>query len=100
MNTSISYVFRLYIADDAPNSRLAHANLEKIASTLQLDNYQLEIVDVLENPKQAMEDEVIVTPMLVKLSPLPECRIIGNLNDHDKVAYILDLQTEHEKKAP
>lgn len=93
MNISNSYAFRLYIAGDAPNSRLAHTNLEKITSRLQPDNYQVEIVDVLENPKQALADEVIVTPTLVKLSPLPECRIIGNLNDHDKVAYILGIKT-------
>ena len=62
---------RLYIAGGAPNSVQAIANLEAICEEYLKDGYKLEIVDVLEHPRRAMADGVLVTPSLAKLSPLP-----------------------------
>ena len=89
-------VMRLYVAGGAPNSVQAIANLEAICRQYLRGNYQLEIVDVFEQPLRALADGVIVTPSLVKLSPLPTAQVVGNLSDKSKVLFALGL----EEKSP
>jgi circadian clock protein KaiB len=74
-------VMRLYIAGRAPNSVKAVANLEAICRQHFKDGYKLEIVDVCEYPRRALEDGVLVTPSLAKVSPSPGAHVIGNLGD-------------------
>lgn len=85
-------VLRLYVAGGAPNSVQAIANLEAICQQHLKGHYQLEIVDVFEQPLRALADGVIVTPSLTKLSPLPAAQIVGNLSDTSKVLLTLGLQ--------
>jgi circadian clock protein KaiB len=85
-------VMRLYVAGGAPNSVQAIANLEAIGQQYLKGNYQLEIVDVFEQPLRALADGVIVTPSLTKLSPLPAAQIVGNLSDTSKVLLALGLR--------
>jgi circadian clock protein KaiB len=85
-------VMRLYVAGGAPNSVAARANLEVICQRHLKGNYQLEIVDVFEQPLRALADGVIVTPSLIKLAPLPAARVVGNLSDTSKVLLALGLQ--------
>jgi circadian clock protein KaiB len=70
----------------------AIANLEAICRQHLKGNYQLEIVDVFEQPLRALADGVIVTPSLIKLSPLPAAQVVGNLSDRGKVLLALGLQ--------
>jgi circadian clock protein KaiB len=82
---------RLYVAGDAPNSVEAAANLKAICSGyLEPDTYDLEIVDVLEEPLRALEDGVLVTPTLLRVSP-QRLSIVGTLEDHRKVRQALGL---------
>jgi len=74
-------VMRLYIADGAPNSVKAVANLEAICKEYLKDGFELEIVDVLDFPRRALADGVLVTPHLAKLSPSPAAMVVGNLSD-------------------
>ncbi len=85
-------VLRLYVADSAPNSVQAISHLEAIGQQYLKGNYQLEIVDVFEQPLRALADGVIVTPSLIKLSPPPAARVVGNLSDTRKVLLALGLQ--------
>lgn len=85
-------VMRLYVAGGAPNSVQAIANLEAICQQHLKGHYQLEIVDVFEQPLRALADGVIVTPSLTKLSPPPAAQIVGNLSDQSKVLLALGLQ--------
>jgi circadian clock protein KaiB len=80
---------RLYIAGNAPNSVRAIANAKAICDEHFASRYELEIVDLLDNPSQALADGIIVTPTLVKLLPLPVQRVIGNLSDSNKVLLTL-----------
>src|SRR5688500_6305147 len=79
------YVFRLYVVGTAPNSLRAVANLRALCQKHLLNRYELEIIDILDNPMRALDDEVLLTPTLVKLAPAPVTRVIGNLNDHASV---------------
>ena len=86
-------VMRLYVAGRAPNSVKAIANLEAICRQHLKDGYKLEIVDVCEHPRRALDDGVLVTPSLAKLSPSPGASIIGNLSDTSSVLAAMGLST-------
>ncbi len=80
---------RLYVAGNGPNSVLARANIALFCDVENEQTCDLEIVDLLEFPQRALADGVIVTPTLLRLSPLPARRIVGNLSDRDKVLLML-----------
>jgi circadian clock protein KaiB len=80
---------RLYVAGNAPNSLRAIANARAICDEHFAARHDLEIVDLLEHPSRALADRIIVTPTLLKLSPLPAQRVIGNLSDTNQVLLVL-----------
>ncbi len=84
---------RLYVAGRAPNSVLALTNLRALLAAGQLEDgaLELEVVDVLKDPGRALEEGVLVSPTLVRLSPLPVVRIVGSLNDRETVRLALGL---------
>ena len=89
-------VLRLYVAGGAPNSVQAIANLQAICTEYLKDGHKLEVVDVLENPRRAMAEGVLVTPSLSKLSPQPATQVIGNLSDKMRVLLALGLRPHVE----
>ena len=76
---------RLYVAGNAPNSVRAIENLKVFCAHQLFDGHELEIVDLLKHPLRALEDGIIVTPTLLKVSPLPAQRVIGDLSDSPQV---------------
>lgn len=86
---------RLYIANDAPNSIQAVANLETICREHLKDAFKLEIIDVLAYPLRALADGVLVTPSLAKVSPSPITRVVGNLSDTGRVLRALGIRGVH-----
>jgi circadian clock protein KaiB len=89
---AVAGALRLYVAGNAPNSLRAIANAKAICDDHAADAsslYELEIVDVLEDPKRALADGIVVTPTLIKLSPLPSQRMVGNLSDTRQVLLTL-----------
>ena len=81
---------RLYVAGSSPNSLEARANLKVIEGRLGA-RFELELVDVLANPGRALSDGILVTPTLVRVSPWPSIRILGNLRDIELVLRTLGL---------
>ena len=79
------------MAGDAPNSCEARSNLAAILEGRSPDAYTLEEIDFLREPLRAMRDGVIVTPTLVKVSPIPMRKIIGNLRERATVIAALGL---------
>jgi circadian clock protein KaiB len=80
---------RLYVAGDAPNSATAIANIQAICSEHFAERHEIEIVDMTWHPHRAMEDDIIVTPTLLKLLPMPLRRVVGNLSDREQVLMVL-----------
>ena len=80
---------RLYIAGNAPNSVSAATNARAICEEFFHSRYELEVVDMLEEPHRALADEIIVTPTLLRLLPTPIQRIIGDLSDREQVLIVL-----------
>ena len=85
------YKFRLYIAGQAPNSVQATSNLLALCRNHLPDHHEIEIIDVLREPKLALAHGVLLTPTLVKLSPGPAVRIVGTLAQTDTVLSSLGL---------
>lgn len=75
------FKLRLYIAGGTQNSALAYANLTALCRAHLADRHDIELVDVLKEPKRALKDRIFMTPTLVKLSPAPSGRIVGTLNE-------------------
>jgi len=82
-------VLRLYVAGAAPNSLRAIANARAICEAHFPARHELEIVDLLEHPRRALADGIIVTPTLLRLQPSPVSRMIGNLSDTKQVLLTL-----------
>lgn len=83
--------FRLYIAGQGPNSRLAVANLASLCETYLVDRCETEIVDVFHHPERALEDGIFLTPQLLIVSPPPSQSIIGNLSRPEVLLQALNL---------
>lgn len=88
-------VFRLYVTDQAPSSVRAMANIRTICQEYLNDNYALEIVDATKEPLRAMEDGIILTPTLVKLSPEPRWTIVGDLSEDTRVLASMHADGHH-----
>jgi circadian clock protein KaiB len=82
------YQLRLYIAGLGPYANRAKQGLAEAAAEAGFD-YDLEIIDLCAEPHRAIVDRVVVTPTLVKLSPLPRAIVIGDLSDRDKIVMAL-----------
>lgn len=80
MKTRAVIRFRLYVTGNGPNSVQAVVNLKEICTTHLPGRHHIEIVDLLLEPERALDDRVLLTPTLVKLSPRPARRVIGNLS--------------------
>jgi circadian clock protein KaiB len=89
MKRSRRLLLRLYVAGNAPNSRLAIANISAMCGEHFNSFYELEVIDMLQDPRRALADRIIVTPTLLKISPSPSQRMIGNLSDTDQVLLTL-----------
>ena len=92
MNKRAHFTFRLYVAGDGPNSAQAIANLNALCRELLAERHEIEVVDVLRDPQRALADGVLLTPMLLKLSPAPIRKIIGNLNQRNPILQALGVR--------
>jgi len=85
------YVLKLYITGHTAKSDRAIANLKNLCEKELKDQYELNIIDVLENPQLAEDEKILATPTLIRELPPPFRRIIGDLSNTDKVLLGLDL---------
>lgn len=82
---------RLYVAGQTPNSVRAFSNLKKICEEHLKGEYNIEIIDLLENPTLAKGDQIVALPTLVRKLPPPMRKIIGDLSKTERVLVGLDL---------
>lgn len=84
-------VLQLFVTGQTPRSLRALANLRRICDARLPGRYELRVVDVLERPQVAEEARVLATPTLIRLSPQPSRRVIGDLSDERRVVDGLEL---------
>ena len=83
----------IYIANHTPGAIRAIRNLRAICADLkEHTNYEIEIVDITQDPDRAESDRVLATPMVIRRLPLPIRRVIGDLSDREQVLYGLKLE--------
>jgi circadian clock protein KaiB len=82
---------RLYIADQNAKSIAAHANLKRLCERRLAGRYEIEVIDLLENPGLAAGDQILAVPTLVRKLPEPVKKIIGDLSQTESIALSLDL---------
>jgi circadian clock protein KaiB len=75
------FEFRLFVAGESANSVQAIANLTAFCREYLEGRYKMEIVDVLQEPDKGLEAKVLLTPTLLKVSPTPLLRVVGNLSN-------------------
>jgi circadian clock protein KaiB len=83
---------RLFVAGGSPDSAIAIANLEALFPKSESSHVEIEIVDVRREPARAARDRIMVTPTLLKVSPSPTCRILGNLKNRDALLHVLGIE--------
>lgn len=83
---------RLYVAGQTPRSVAAIANLERICVQHLEGRYEVEVVDLLKNPKLARDHQILAIPTLVRQIPQPARKIIGDLSNVDRVLVGLELR--------
>ena len=87
----MNYRLRLYVTGRTTHSQRAISNLHAICERDLKDQYQIEVIDVLEHPQLAEQEKIIATPTLVRRLPEPVRKIIGDLSDREKVLFGLDI---------
>ncbi|HJP95366.1 MAG TPA: circadian clock KaiB family protein [Pyrinomonadaceae bacterium] len=85
------YILRLYVSGSSMRSLRAVENLKKICEEHFPNDYDLEVIDIYENPTAAREEHIIAAPTLVKQLPKPLRKFVGDLSNTQKVLIGLDI---------
>jgi circadian clock protein KaiB len=85
------YVLRLYVSGSTSKSALAVENIKRICEQHLKNRYDLEVIDVYQQPNLAREEQIIAVPTLIKRFPPPVRRLIGDLSNLKKVLFSLDV---------
>ena len=86
-----SYELRLYVAGQTPKAVRAFENLKRICEDYLEGRYTINVIDLVQNPELAKEDQILALPTLVRKLPPPLKKIIGDLTDRERVLVGLDL---------
>lgn len=91
---SSRYVLRLYVAGKSPKSVNAIVNIQKICEENLHGRYQLEVIDLYQQPHLAQEEQIIALPALIRKLPPPLRRIIGDMSNTERVLVGLDIRID------
>jgi circadian clock protein KaiB len=83
---------RLYVAGQTPKSLTAFSNLKTICENHLKGRYDIEVIDLVEQPQLSKGDQILAVPTLVRKLPQPVRKIIGDLSDTERVLVGLDLR--------
>jgi len=86
------YVLRLYVTGSSRHSTRAIVNIRKICEEHLKGRYELEIVDISQDPTLVMGEQIIAAPTLIKKLPLPLRRFIGDMSQTERILIGLDLR--------
>jgi circadian clock protein KaiB len=89
---SYYYHLRLYVAGQTPRSMAAMTNLKDVCETHLAGRYEIEVIDLVQNPRLAAGDQILAIPTLVRRLPTPLKRIIGDLSNTERVLVGLDIR--------
>lgn len=86
-----TYILQLFVTGILPNSVKAIGNIKGICEKYLKDRYELEIIDIYQQPDLAIAEDIIAVPVLIKKSPFPQERMVGDMSNTEKVLKGLGL---------
>ena len=89
------YLLRLYVTGTTQRSTRAIANIRSLCEEFLKGRYKLDVIDIYQHPVETMNAQIFAAPTLIKRSPKPVKRLIGDLSNRDRLIYDLDLQGPH-----
>ena len=87
-------LLRLYVAGTSPRSLQAIANLKAACAEHSTKDYQLEIIDLCQQPDLAVDEQIVALPTLIRKLPPPLRRLVGDLSDKDRLLLILGVDDD------
>ncbi|MFZ3595271.1 circadian clock KaiB family protein [Streptomyces sp. BH104] len=90
-NGQATHSFTLFVAGATERSDAARSNLRTLCESRLVDGYELTVIDVMSRPELAEEHHILATPTVIKVAPLPQRRVIGDLSDQGRAALALGL---------
>jgi len=91
-DSETKYKLKLFIAGNEPNSVQAVKNVKSILDNRIKDKYSLKVIDILNDFQSAIDNGVLVTPMLIITQPQPETTIVGTMSDIEKLKAALRIK--------
>ena len=91
-SSACAWNLRLYVAGRTPRSVTAFENLKRICEEHLKGQYEIEIIDLIEQPQLAKGDQILAIPTLVRRLPAPIKKLIGDLSNTERVLVGLDLR--------
>jgi circadian clock protein KaiB len=85
-------VLRLFVTGQTSRSLRAIENLGRFCSRFLNGRFELEIIDIYQEPSMAKEAQIVAAPTLIKAHPLPVRRLVGDFSDQERVVSGLDLE--------
>jgi circadian clock protein KaiB len=92
------YILRLYVAGMSPRSVKAIENIRKICEENLKGRYELDVIDVYQQPEYAKKEQLLAAPTLIKKLPLPLRRLIGDMSDKERILVGLNLVPKNQSK--
>lgn len=89
---------RLYVAGHSPKSVAAFANLKRLCEEHLAGKFEIEVIDLIENPRLAKDDQIVAIPTLVRKLPQPIRKIIGDLSDTERTLVGLQLRPSRNEE--
>jgi circadian clock protein KaiB len=86
------YLLRLYVTGQTPRSLKSVENLQRLCEKHLPGRFHLEVIDIYQQPALAAEGQIIAAPTLIKATPLPLRRLVGDFSDTERVVLGLDLK--------
>jgi circadian clock protein KaiB len=85
----------LYVAGQSPKSLRAIANIHRVCQEYIHEKYEIEVVDLVEHPSLARQDQILAIPTLIRRHPAPTRRVVGDLSDTERVLIGLQIDRHH-----
>ncbi len=86
------YILRLYVTGTTLRSTRAIANVKKICEQNLAGHYQLEVIDLYQQPQRAQAEQIIAAPTLIRQLPLPVRRVLGDMSKTERVLVVLGIR--------
>ncbi len=90
------YVLRLYVTGTTARSARAIANVKKICEEHLSGRYQLDVIDLYQQPQLAQSEQIIAAPTLIKELPVPVRRVLGDMSKTERVLVVLGIKPKNE----